>query len=203
MSELLSLKKNNLLRILEKEAVPAEILRAFRKIEREKFVPKDIRDFSYNNTALPIGYGQTISQPSTTAFMLKLLELREDLKILEIGSGSGYVLALLSELTRAGEIFGVEIVPELIASSRKILKKYKNIKVYQASKRLGLKSRAPFDRILLSASAKSFPSELFLQLRDGGVVVCPVQNSIVKMKKDDGNLVKNVYPGFVFVPLLV
>ena len=169
-----------------------------KKIDRKKFVPKEYESLAYEDIALPIGYGQTISQPSTIAFMLGLLEINSNQKILEIGSGSGYVLALLSQAADNLDIYGVEIVPELVDRSKKLLKDIDNIKIFNASSELGLKTKAPFDRILVSASAKEFPKELISQLKEDGIIVCPVKNSIIKYKN------KNIeeYPGFAFVPLI-
>lgn len=175
-----------------------KINKAFGRIDRKNFIPKEYQSLAYEDTALPIGYEQTISQPSTIAFMLELLEVDNDQKILEIGSGSGYVLALLNQVADNLDIYGVEIIPELVSSSRKILKDSSNIKIFNASSRLGLLTEAPFDRILISAAAKEFPKELINQLNDGGIIVCPVKSSIIKYK----NGIFEEYPGFVFVPLI-
>ncbi len=175
-----------------------KIAEAFGSIDRKNFIPKEYQSLAYEDTALPIGYEQTISQPSTIAFMLELLEVDNDQKILEIGSGSGYVLALLNQVADNLDIYGVEIIPELVSSSRKMLKDSSNIKIFNASSQLGLPQKAPFDRILVSATAKDFPKELINQLNDGGIIVCPVKNSIIKYK----NGIFEEYPGFAFVPLI-
>ncbi|MEK6895029.1 MAG: methyltransferase domain-containing protein, partial [Nanoarchaeota archaeon] len=152
------MNKDQLIQLLKYKGFSERILNAFAKVPRENFILSAYKDYSYKDVALPIGYGATISQPYTIAFMLSLLELKKDMKVLEIGSGSGYVLALISELIGdKREVYGVEIVPELVSRSRKILKNYSNIKIYEASKELGLKEKAPYDRILVSASADELP----------------------------------------------
>ena len=198
----LSIKKEALINHLEAEGFGDDILGAFKNVKRENFVPINYREFSYDNIALPIGYEQTISQPSTIAFMLSLLEVLPRQKILEIGSGSGYVLALLNELSFGKEIYGVEVIPELVKSSKRILKKYKNIEIRKTNRELGLVSKAPFDRILVSASSRSFPKKLLGQLSENGIIVCPVKNDILKIKKENDNYIKETYPGFIFVPLV-
>jgi len=178
------------------------IAEAFRSVNREEFVPSQYRNFAYEDTALPIGQGQTISQPSTIAFMLELLEIKDEQKILEIGSGSGYVLALLSKINPNGTIIGVERIKEFVNSSRENLKKFGNIKIFHANGFNGLEKEAPFDRILVSAATQRIPPKLIDQLKINGILVIPIENSIVKLKKKKNKNEIEEHEGFVFVPLL-
>jgi protein-L-isoaspartate(D-aspartate) O-methyltransferase len=181
------------------------IIKAFEKIDRKYFVPQGFKENLYVDAPLPIGKGQTISQPSTVAFMLELLEPQEGDSILDIGSGSGWTTALLSEIvTQKGKITGLERVDELVAIRRKNLAQFgfKNATIEKAGEQLG-KPGEKFDKILVSASAPEIPFELFDQLKIGATLVIPVQNSILKFKKlSDTQVQKEEYPGFAFVPLI-
>lgn len=175
---------------------------AFRSIKREKFVPSQYQNFAYEDTALPIGHGQTISQPYTIAFMLNLLDVKDGQKILEIGSGSGYVLALLSKINPNGTVIGVERIKDFVNSSRENLKEYKNIKVFHANGFNGFEKEAPYERILVSAAAKRIPPPLIEQLKLNGILVIPIGNSIIKFQKKKNKNDIQEHEGFVFVPLL-
>lgn len=196
------MEKQALIRHLQKEGYSQGIVDAFSRVDRSKFVPEDYQRFAYEDAALPIGYGQTISQPSTIAFMLELLELKDGNRILEIGCGSGYVLALLNHLCPNSEIYGTERVKELFRQSRKKLKGSKNIKVFHTPKKTGLPEKKPFDRILVSASAHDIPYYIIEQLNDRGIAVCPVRKSIMKFKRRGNKLDKEEHFGFAFVPLI-
>lgn len=197
--------RDDLLKKLEDGGFDKYILKAFEKVDRADFVLKENKSLAYEDSALPIGFGQTISQPSTVAFMLSLLELekikKEKVKILEIGSGSGYVLSLLAEILPKADIYGAEIVKELYERSKKIIKN-KRIHNSLTPHILGLQEHAPYRRIIISAAAPIFPEILLEQLSSDGVLVCPVRNSIVKIKKIKTGLKKESYPGFSFVPLM-
>lgn len=183
-----------------------EYIEAIKKFDRKDFIPEKLQNLAYSDNPLPIGEGQTISQPFTVAFMLELLTPKRDDKILDVGSGSGYTTALLAEIVGSkGKIFGVEIVPKLVVFGRNNLAKYHltNAEIYQARKMLGLPQEAPFDKILVSASAKELPDSLVDQLSVGGIMVVPVGNEIWKIKKGfDNDLKIEKYEGFVFVPLV-
>lgn len=192
--------KNQLIEKLKEDGFSSDILNAFRKVPRENFIPEHLKEEAYEDEALPLEAGATISQPYTVAFMLNLLELRKGLKILEIGSGCGYVLALLSEITN-GEIFGVEIISSLAEKSKKNLFGFRNVNVFNRNGINGLAEEAPFDRILISADAGKIPEHLFSQLKDDGILVCPAGDSIFQITKNkDGVKIKKFF-GFVFVPL--
>ena len=182
------------------------IIKAFENIDRADFVSKDKLNEAYEDYPLSIGSEQTISQPSTVAFMLELLQPKEGDKILDVGSGSGYTTALLSQIvSSSGEVFGVELVPELVVFGVQNLKKYNitNAKILQANgKVLGLPKKAPFNKILVSASANEFPQELVDQLDLSGILIIPIKNSVYSiLKKEDGSLESKEFLGFSFVPL--
>lgn len=195
------MNKKELLTTLKDQGFSKNIINTFEKIKREQFIPEAFKPLAYNNEALPLERGATISQPYTIAFMLALLELKPSQKILEVGSGSGYVLALLDELTK-GDIYGIEIIRSLFVSSKQILSKHKNIKIINKNGSKGLIENAPFDRILISASSDKVPSHLYNQLKDEGIIVAPVKNSIFQIRKHNSKLSIKEFPGFVFVPLV-
>jgi len=214
------MQKSELLFSLKKKGFSKKILNVFSKVPREKFVPEKLKPRAYEDTALPIGEGQTISQPYTIATMFSLLDVRKNQKVLEIGSGCGYVLALLSELVgekskseiythssskpNDGKVFGVEIIKELAERSRNNLRSYKNIKVYNKNGADGLDEEKPLDRILISAALEKIPDKLVEQLKEKGILVAPVGNSymqsLVKFQQIKNELiVKEKIPGFIFV----
>lgn len=165
-----------------------EIMAAFEAMPRALFVSQGMINRAYEDNALPIGMGQTISQPSTVAHMLKLLELKKTDKVLEIGSGSGFVTALLSRL--AASVYAVELIPELMEKSRTLLKSMKitNVKFKVGDGGLGWKDFAPFDKIIASAGASSLPKELGAELAEGGILVIPVKNKLMTYRKKGGEL---------------
>ncbi|MCD6434106.1 MAG: protein-L-isoaspartate(D-aspartate) O-methyltransferase [Candidatus Diapherotrites archaeon] len=186
----------------------AEIEKAFLSVRRELFFPENIREYAYIDSAFPLIKGATISQPTTIAIMLEMLDPKPKQKILEIGAGSGYVLALLSKIVgKNGKVFGVEIIPELVDIAKENLKKEKitNVEVVYGNGREGLAEKAPFDRILISAACSDVPKRLFEQLKENGKLVAPVgigTQALELWQKKDGkiNLTERRY-GFVFVPL--
>ncbi len=195
------MNKEELIDILKARGFSYPILEAFRKIKREDFISSSLEKHAYEDVALPLISNATISQPYTIAFMLDLLDLKKGLKVLEIGSGSGYVLALIENIIKS-KVYGVEIIPELAESSQKLLKKNKNIIIISKSGRNGLPEHAPYDRILVSASADKVPASLISQLKDDGIIVSSVQDSIVKIKKFKDKIKTQEFPGFAFVPLV-
>jgi protein-L-isoaspartate(D-aspartate) O-methyltransferase len=183
------------------------ILAAFERVPREAFMPDALAPHAYEDTALPIGLGQTISQPSMIALMLAALDCAPQHRVLEVGSGSGYVLALLSEL--GCEVFGVERHPELAARSRETLRAIgvKDVVVQEGDGTLGLPAHAPYDRILVSAGASQIPDALLAELAEGGRLVMPVGGAetqiLVTCERDDkGTLHYRAGPSCVFVPLI-
>ena len=202
------MNKPKLIRSLRNQKFPNHIVKVFENVERERFVPEKFKEQSYEDIPLPIGQGQTISQPYTIAFMLMMLEIpkesenNKDLSVLEIGSGSGYVLALLKELIPQGKIYGIERIKEIAEKSQKILEENKNIQIIHGNGSKGLPEKSPFDRILVSARCKTIPQKLVNQLRYNSVLVAPVGNSLVVVKKKSGENEITKYPGFSFVPLV-
>ncbi|MFA4960485.1 MAG: protein-L-isoaspartate O-methyltransferase [Candidatus Pacearchaeota archaeon] len=194
--------KKNLINSLKKKGFSPDIIRAFENSDRSKFISEKYRQSPYSDIPFPIGFNQTTSQPYTIAFMLTLLEIKDKMKILEIGSGSGYVLDLLSEICPNGEIFGVERIKALVNRSAKLLMNKKNIKIIYGDGFRGIESEAPFDRILVSAECDDIPQGLLNQLKIKGHLVVPVRNSIISIKKDSGMNKVQEYPGFSFVPLI-
>lgn len=184
------------------------LIDAFKQIDRRDFVSPDTPPSAmYTDVPQPIGYGQTISQPSTVAFMLEELRPAPGQNILDVGTGSGWTTALLSACVGVnGKVYGVEILPELVEFGRANIKKYH---LPQASIRLsepgtlGLPMYAPFDRILVSAECRDIPRVLIDQLAVGGRIVIPVARTIVIIDKvTKTELIKKEYPGFIFVPLV-
>jgi protein-L-isoaspartate(D-aspartate) O-methyltransferase len=182
------------------------IVDAFYNIDRANFASKTNKEDAYYDSALAIGYGQTISQPTVVAFMLELLQPKAGERILDIGSGSAWTTALLAKCVgRTGEVYGVEIVPELVEYGQKNLAKYSlpQARVLQAKKEvLGLPKNQPFDKILISAAADSFP-RIQLESQFKEKLVMPINNSIWLFEKEDGKISETEYPGFFFVPLLI
>lgn len=196
-------EKERLLEILRTKNIPPEIVNAFFLVHREKFVPEQVESFSYEDVALPLDDGSSISQPSTTAFMLKLLDLKENQKILEIGSGSGYVLALISKiLSGTGTIYGLEINTRLAIKSKKLLEDSQEVEILNRSGFSGLPEYAPYDRILVSASCpdRRIAYKLIEQLSDSGILVIPIEQTIFRLIKENGIVREEQYPGFTFVP---
>jgi protein-L-isoaspartate(D-aspartate) O-methyltransferase len=154
-------------------------LDAMLKVPRHLFVPKDLMDEAYDDNPLPIGYGQTISQPYIVAYMTAVIEPRSNQKILEIGTGSGYQAAVLAEIVK--EVYSVEIVEELFSSAKKRIENlnYKNIKLKYADGYYGWKEYAPFDAIVVTAAAEYIPPPLLEQLKNGGKMIIPVGTSFL------------------------
>jgi protein-L-isoaspartate(D-aspartate) O-methyltransferase len=149
-------------------------LNSMRKVLRHKFVPPNLVERAYNDSPLPIGYGQTISQPYIVAYMTAAINPKPKQKVLEVGTGSGYQAAVLSEIVE--EIYTIEIITELYNSSNKRLKElgYKNVFCKNSDGYHGWKEFAPFDAIVVTAAAEYIPPPLIEQLKDGGKMIIPV-----------------------------
>jgi protein-L-isoaspartate(D-aspartate) O-methyltransferase len=182
------------------------LLEAFEKIDRKDFILKEFQESAYEDYPLSIGFEQTISQPYTVAFMLELLGAKKGEKVLDVGAGSGWTTALLAYMVGLqGRVHGTELVAQLVEFGRENLAKYNfpQAEIFQAKKGVvGLPDNAPFDRILVSATAREIPQELLDQLKDHGTMVLPVQDSVVRIQKIPGKKLEiQRFEGFAFVPL--
>lgn len=183
-----------------------KVLTAMLRVPREEFIPLKFRHLAYEDEAVAIGNGQTISQPYTVAFMTSLLELQGKEKVLEIGTGSGYQAAILSCLS--DKVFTIERISSLAEGARKRLKKlgFTNVMVRIGSGEGGWPSEAPFDAILLTAGLTEVPDELFRELKDSGTLVAPLgvgeDKIMTKYTKIGEQLIKKEYGIFRFVPFV-
>jgi len=182
------------------------VLSAMETVQRHLFVDEDLQDRAYDDCALPIGEGQTISQPYMVAVMTELLELKGDEKVLEIGTGSGYQAALLSLL--AAEVFTIERIEKLALRAQEKFKKlnYTNIHVVIGNGTLGLPEKAPFDAIIVTAATPKIPETYIQQLEINGRLVIPVGDRFSQMlylvKKTPEKISTSVSTPCVFVPLI-
>lgn len=184
-----------------------DVLRAMRTVPRHRFVPKEYLEKAYANHPLPIGYGQTISQPYIVAWMTELLELKPGEKVLEIGTGSGYQAAILAELGYV-EVYSIEIVPELASSAARRLKElgYDKVHLTQGDGYYGWPEYAPFDAILVTAAPDHLPPPLVAQLKEGGRIVIPIgppgwYQTLWKFVKEAGQIKAYNLGEVIFVPL--
>ena len=182
------------------------VLDAMEKVQRHLFVGAELEDRAYDDCALLIGHGQTISQPYMVALMTELLELKGDEKILEIGTGSGYQSAVLSLL--ASEVYTVERIRSLAIKAGKLLADhgYGNVHVVISDGTLGLTEHAPYDGIIITAGAPEVPAQYTQQLKINGRLVIPVggrySQELLRMKKTSHGIERSAYTGCVFVPLI-
>ena len=180
------------------------VLAAMRKVPRHEFVPPEFREAAYNDNALPLKMGQTISQPYIVAYMTQALELQGSERVLEIGTGSGYQTAVLAEIVP--EVYTIEILPELSDYARSILQRlgYRNIYFRVGDGYLGWPEKAPFDRIIVTAAPASVPQPLLDQLAEGGRMVIPIgtfdQELVVYEKTKSGIKKRSMIP-VRFVPM--
>jgi len=192
-------------RITAKQPISPRVAGALREVPRHLFVDAPL-ERAYRDRPLPIGWGQTISQPLIVALMSDLLDLHGPERVLEIGTGSGYQAAVLARL--AAHVDSIEIIPALADAARSRLRAlgYANVDVRTGDGYLGWPERAPFDRILLTAAPPSVPGPLLEQLAEGGVLVAPVgpegEQRLVRWRKHDGALVEDIGRRVVFVPMV-
>jgi protein-L-isoaspartate(D-aspartate) O-methyltransferase len=183
-----------------------DVLQAMRDVPRHRFVPSGMQDQAYADCPLPIGHGQTISQPYIVAFMTQMLEVQPDDKVLEIGTGCGYQAAVLARL--AQQVYTIEIVKPLADNARKLLAEleYKNIFIKAGDGFEGWREHAPFDKIILTCAVKEIPPALIEQLKDGGRIIAPigatyeVQQLVIATKKAGKLQHREVLP-VRFVPM--
>ncbi len=182
------------------------LLEAMRKVPRHLFVDEALWDQAYGDHPLPIGHGQTISQPYIVARMTQELGLKGDEKVLEIGTGSGYQTAILAELARS--VFSVERIPALLQRARKVLDRlgYRNVWLKLDDGTWGWKEHAPYDAIMVTAGSPTVPEPLLDQLADPGVMVVPVgdeySQALTKITKRDGQVETSFLEGVRFVKLI-
>ena len=184
----------------------ARVIRAFEAVRREDFVPARFRDQAYVDEPLPIGEGQTISAPSMVAIMTELLEPRSDDNVLEVGAGSGYQAAILSQLVK--KVYTIELEPQLAEQARKNLKRAdcKNVEVIVGNGSKGYPNAQPFDKIIMACAAAEVPEPLKKQLKPGGILIAPIGGSfsqiLITLKKKKENRFEKVrHMRCVFVPL--
>lgn len=184
------------------------VLIAFREVPREEFVPDDLREFAYRNSALPIGSGQTISQPYIVALMTAALDLQPGERVLEIGTGSGYAAAVLSRIAK--QVYTVERIGDLARTAESRLKRlgFNNVQVLHADGTLGWADQAPFDAIVVTAGGPRVPPALLQQLRIGGRLVIPVgdemhQQQLIRIVRTGQDQFEQTdLGGVLFVPLI-
>ena len=183
-----------------------DVLRVLRATPRHRFVPESIRAMAYDDCALPIGHGATISQPYIVALMTEALAPEKAHRVLEIGTGSGYQAAVLAQLT--DHVYTIEIVPELADSARKTLASlgYTNVTVRHGDGYKGWPERAPFDRIIVTAAPPEVPQTLLDQLAPGGRLIVPVgagweQELTLIEKRRDGSIHRTPVAPVLFVPM--
>jgi len=185
------------------------VIEALRKVQRHLFVPDEFKSSSYVDSPQPIGFNQTISAPHMVAMMSELLDVEPGLKVLEVGTGSGYQAAVLSVLSEPGRVVSVERVGELAGRTRRLLESlgYSNVSVVEGDGTIGYEADAPYDRIIVTAAAPEVPMALISQLASGGRMIVPVgsrlSQTLVEIMKDErGEVTGRSHGGVVFVPLI-
>jgi len=191
--------------IMQRGVLDPYVLKAMEKVERHLFVPDSLWEDAYSDGPLPIGYGQTISQPYIVAFMTEAADLKRDDKVLEVGTGSGYQAAVLAEIAR--EVYTIEIVEPLAESAEKRLKDlgYQNIFVKHGDGYQGWVEHAPFDAIVVTAAPKEVPEELVKQLKVGGRMIVPIGSfyqELYRITKTEKGVHKEKLIPVRFVPMI-
>ncbi len=192
---------------LDKEALDPKVMQVIASVPRHLFVPEHQRSYAYENRPLPIGYGQTISQPYIVAIMTDLLKINKQSKVLELGTGSGYQAAILSQLV--DQVFSIEIVEQLGKKAKERLARlgYDNVQVKIGDGYYGWEEHAPFDAIIVTAAASHIPPPLIKQLKEGGNMIIPVgtafmtQQLLLINKQQDGKIVSKQILPVRFVPV--
>jgi len=184
-----------------------QVIQAMLNVKRHLFVPSNQERMAYEDRPLPIGEGQTISQPYIVALMTELLDLKEDMKVLEIGTGSGYQAAILAKIVK--EVYTIEIIESLGLKAKELLKEeldYSNIKFKIGDGYKGWEQYAPFDAIIVTCAPSDIPEPLENQLREGGRMIIPIGGSItqelVLLEKKGGKMIRNQVSPVRFVPMV-
>ena len=208
-NELYQLRMNMIETQIKKRGITDQtILDAMKKVNRHEYVQENYERLAYSDRPVPIGFGQTISQPYIVAFMSHKLNVASHHKVLEIGTGSGYQAAVLAELS--DHVYTIEIIPELAKRAVKVLKKnnYDNITIRIGDGYKGWPEQAPFDRIMVTAAPKEIPEKLIEQLAPGGIMVLPVGETVMMQylwlitKDNDGQIEKEKILPVRFVPMV-
>ena len=208
-NELYQLRMNMIETQIKKRGITDQtILDAMKEVNRHEYVQENFERLAYSDRPVPIGYGQTISQPYIVAFMSHKLNVASHHKVLEIGTGSGYQAAVLAELS--DHVYTIEIIPELAKRAEKVLKKndYDNITIRIGDGYKGWPEQAPFDRIMVTAAPKEIPEKLVEQLAPGGIMVLPVGETVMMQylwlitKDNDGQIEKEKILPVRFVPMV-
>ena len=192
--------------IIARGVTDPQVIKAMRKVKRHLFVPAEYAPMAYNDTPLPIGYGQTISQPYIVAYMTEIIDLKSSDRVLEVGTGSGYQAAVLAEI--CDSVYTIEIVTQLGDRARALLKDlgYKNIVVKTGDGYKGWQEHAPFDVIIVTCSPTHIPAPLEEQLAEGGWMIIPVgekyAQNLVYMVKEKGKLKRKAVLPVRFVPMV-
>ena len=184
-------------------------LNGFGEVNREDFIPEELKNSAYQDVPLPLLRGKTISQPTTVMIMTHALELEPGEKIFEIGTGSGYQAAIIAKIVgQKGRVITTEVVPELVSFARQNLRRAKinNVFIYEDDGSNGMSSEAPFDKIIITAACKEFPKPLLEQLKPEGIIVGPVGNQyeqemIRGIKDKNGHLELEFFGPFLFTPM--
>ncbi|MBQ2853644.1 MAG: protein-L-isoaspartate(D-aspartate) O-methyltransferase [Bacteroidales bacterium] len=183
------------------------VLTAINNVPRHVFLDSSFLEFAYQDKAFPIGSGQTISHPYTVAFQSSLLDIKKNMKVLEIGTGSGYQACVLAEM--GAKVFSIERQRKLYMKTKALLSELNSrIKTFLGDGNKGLPTYGPFDRILITAAAPEIPQALIEQLKVGGMIVIPLcenedhQTMLRLTKQEDGSLLREEYGDFKFVPML-
>ena len=199
-------QRDAMIRMLARAVRDQRVLDAMREVPRDEFVPEQMRRFAYDDRALPIGEGQTISQPLIVAMMVEALELRPEDRVLDVGTGSGYQAAVLSRIAR--DVISVERIAALTERARDALVRlhYDNVRVFDASETLGRPEDGPYDAIVVAAGAPHVPRALVDQLAEGGRLVLPVgsrrEQQLVRARKTAHGLELARLGACAFVPLI-
>ncbi len=198
---------NYLIANLENKGIKdKKVLEAIKNIPRDKFVLDEFKNMAYEDQALPIVSSQSISQPFTAAFMLQNLNLKENDKVLEIGSGSGWNSALILFITKS-KVFTIEFNKEVAEFARKNLEKarIKNVKIIVGDGNKGYEKEKPYDKIIVTAACSKIPFDLLSQLKNNGILLAPVgtlfEQDLIKIIKKDSEIKKESLGKFVFVPM--
>ncbi|ADC66113.1 protein-L-isoaspartate O-methyltransferase [Ferroglobus placidus DSM 10642] len=208
MDEYFERRRRMVEKLKEELNISDRVAEAMLKVPRHLFVPPEYRREAYNDYPLPIGYDQTISAPHMVAIMCELLDLKEGMKVLEIGTGSGYHAAVVAELVgKRGKVITVERIPELAKRAEKTLKElgYDNVIVVVGDGSEGYEKEAPYDRIYVTATAPDVPPPLIEQLKEGGKMVIPIGNFsqyLYLIEKKKGKIEKRNMGPVRFVPLI-